>query len=78
LAGDLIYIDVTTVEGNTYCITGSTKGFYVNSSASAATLDPKPSKSSHESSTLFGLLQKLSPKFKKGTTFWKSHNIEEA
>ncbi|XP_078166356.1 tetratricopeptide repeat (TPR)-containing protein isoform X2 [Carex rostrata] len=66
LVGDLIYIDVKTVEGTTYCITGSTKGFYVNSSASAVTLDPKPSKNSHESSTLFGLLQKLSPKFKKG------------
>ncbi|KAJ4753110.1 hypothetical protein LUZ62_087515 [Rhynchospora pubera] len=66
LVGDLIYIDVKTVEGNSYCITGSTKGFYVNSSASGVTLDPRPLKPSHESSTLFGLLQKLSPKFKKG------------
>ncbi|KAJ3694660.1 hypothetical protein LUZ60_000037 [Juncus effusus] len=65
LQGDLIYIDVTTLEGNLYCITGSTKGFYLNSS-SGLTLDPKPAKASHESSTLIGLLQKISPKFKKG------------
>ncbi|XP_047337970.1 clustered mitochondria protein-like isoform X2 [Impatiens glandulifera] len=64
LVGDLIYLDVVTLEGNTYCITGTTKMFYVNSST-GNTLDPKPSKASSESATLIGLLQKISSKFKR-------------
>ncbi|VVB05448.1 unnamed protein product [Arabis nemorensis] len=63
LVGDLIYLDVVTLEGNKYCITGTTKAFYVNSS-SENVLDPRPSKSGFEA-TLIGLLQKLSSKFKK-------------
>uniref|UniRef100_A0A1J3FQ72 Clustered mitochondria protein homolog n=1 Tax=Noccaea caerulescens TaxID=107243 RepID=A0A1J3FQ72_NOCCA len=63
LVGDLIYLDVVTLEGNKYCITGTTKAFYVNSS-SVNVLDPRPSKSGFEA-TLIGLLQKLSSKFKK-------------
>ncbi|KAL5175827.1 Clustered mitochondria protein [Glycine soja] len=64
LVGDLIYLDVITLEGNKFCITGSTKMFYVNSS-SANNLDPKPSKATFEATTLVALLQKISPKFKK-------------
>ncbi|KAF8009776.1 hypothetical protein BT93_J0694 [Corymbia citriodora subsp. variegata] len=64
LVGDLIYLDVVTLEGNTFCVTGTTKTFYVNSS-SGNILDPKPSKATVESTTLIGLLQKISPKFKK-------------
>ncbi|KAK7271601.1 hypothetical protein RJT34_27637 [Clitoria ternatea] len=64
LVGDLIYLDVITLEGNKFCITGSTKTFYVNSS-SVNTLDPRPSKSTFEATTLVVLLQKISPKFKK-------------
>lgn len=65
LSGDLIYLDVLTLEGNKYCVTGTTKGFYVNSS-SGNILDPRPSKTASEATTLIGLLQKISPKFKKG------------
>lgn len=64
LSGDLIYLDVMTLEGNKYCITGTTKIFYVNSS-NESKFDPTPSKASFEASTLVGLLQKISPKFKK-------------
>ncbi|KAK7401524.1 hypothetical protein VNO78_13070 [Psophocarpus tetragonolobus] len=64
LVGDLIYLDVVTLEGNKFCITGSTKIFYVNSS-SANSLDPRPSKATFEATTLVALLQKISPKFKK-------------
>ncbi|CAJ2630760.1 unnamed protein product [Trifolium pratense] len=64
LVGDLIYLDVVTLEGNKYSITGSTKMFYVNSS-SANTLDPRPSKATSEATTLVTLLQKISPRFKK-------------
>lgn len=65
LVGDLIYIDIKILEGNDLCISGTTKGFYVNSSTGNI-FDPKPAKASHEASTLVGLLQKISPKFKKG------------
>ncbi|KAE8038191.1 hypothetical protein FH972_010723 [Carpinus fangiana] len=64
LVGDLIYLDVVTLEGNKFCITGTTKTFYVNSST-GNTLDPRPSKTNFEATTLAGLLQKISPKFKK-------------
>ncbi|KAM1158105.1 hypothetical protein FF1_028638 [Malus domestica] len=64
LVGDLIYLDVVTLEGNKHCITGTTKMFYVNSSMGNS-LDPKLSKSNSEATTLVGLLQKISSKFKK-------------
>lgn len=64
LVGDLIYLDVVTLEGYKYCITGTTKMFYVNSSTGNA-LDPRPSKANSEATTLIGLLQKISSKFKK-------------
>lgn len=56
---------MVTLDGNKYCITGTTKSFYVNSS-SGNVLDPRASKSAFEATTLVGLLQKISSKFKKG------------
>ncbi|CAM8964845.1 unnamed protein product [Rhodiola kirilowii] len=64
LAGDLLYLDIITLEGNSYCVTGNTKGFYLNASTGKC-LDPKPSKAHSEATTLVGLLQKISSKFKK-------------
>ncbi|KAL0308653.1 UNVERIFIED_CONTAM: Clustered mitochondria protein [Sesamum radiatum] len=64
LSGDLLYLDLVTLEGNQYCVTGTTKSFYVNSSTGTI-LDPRPNKAALEATTLVGLLQKLSPKFKK-------------
>ncbi|PIN14395.1 putative protein CLU1/cluA/TIF31 [Handroanthus impetiginosus] len=64
LCGDLIYLDVVTLEGNKYCVTGTTISFYVNSSTDDI-LDPRPNKAALEATTLVGLLQKISPKFKK-------------
>ncbi|KAF9597346.1 hypothetical protein IFM89_017249 [Coptis chinensis] len=64
LVGDLIYIDITTLEGQKFCITGTTTVFYVNSSTEN-TLDPRPAKNPSEATTLVGLLQKISSKFKK-------------
>ncbi|XP_043691456.1 clustered mitochondria protein isoform X2 [Telopea speciosissima] len=64
LLGDLIYLDVVTLEGQKVCITGTTRTFYVNSST-GNTLDPRPAKTSSEATTLIGLLQKISSKFKK-------------
>ncbi|XP_078438775.1 tetratricopeptide repeat (TPR)-containing protein isoform X2 [Wolffia australiana] len=65
LVGDLLYLDVVTLEGNKYCITGSTKGFSVNSSQGSV-LDSRPAKPALEAVALITLLQKLSSKFKKG------------
>ncbi|XWS32553.1 hypothetical protein CRYUN_Cryun23aG0167800 [Craigia yunnanensis] len=64
LVGDLIYLDIVTLEGSKYCITGTTKMFYVNSSTGNV-LDPRPSKAGSDATTLIGLLQKISSKFKK-------------
>lgn len=64
LVGDLIYLDVVTLEGGKFCITGTTRTFYVNSST-GNTLDPRPAKGAFEATTLIGLLQKISSKFKK-------------
>ncbi|KAH1106720.1 hypothetical protein J1N35_010488 [Gossypium stocksii] len=64
LVGDLIYLDIETLEGNKYCITGTTKMFYVNSSTGNV-LDPRPSKAGYEATTLVGILQKISSKFRK-------------
>ncbi|XP_038720108.1 clustered mitochondria protein-like isoform X2 [Tripterygium wilfordii] len=64
LVGDLIYLDVVLLDGNKYCITGSTKLFYVNSSTGNV-LDPRPSNPMYEATTLIGLFQKISAKFKK-------------
>ncbi|KAJ8640877.1 hypothetical protein MRB53_017571 [Persea americana] len=65
LVGDLIYLDVSTLEGHKFCITGTKKMFYVNSS-SGNILDPRPAKAAFEATTLISLLQKISSKFKKG------------
>ncbi|XP_061337567.1 clustered mitochondria protein-like [Gastrolobium bilobum] len=64
LVGDLLYLDVITLEGNKLCITGSTRMFYVNSSTEN-TFDSRPSKATFEATTLVSLLQMISPKFKK-------------
>ncbi|XP_042511663.1 clustered mitochondria protein [Macadamia integrifolia] len=64
LVGDLIYLDVVALEGQKVCITGTTRTFYVNSSTGNI-LDPRPAKASTEATTLIGLLQKISSKFKK-------------
>ncbi|KAK7317301.1 hypothetical protein RJT34_01403 [Clitoria ternatea] len=64
LVGDLLYLDVISLEGSEFCVTGSTKMFYVNS-CTGNTFDPRPSKANFEATSLAGLLQKISPKFKK-------------
>lgn len=56
---------MVTLEGNKFCVTGTTKSFYVNSSTGNI-LDPRPKINVSEAATLVGLLQKISSKFKKG------------
>lgn len=65
LLGDLIYLDVLTLEGRNYCITAHTRGFYINATTGNI-LEPRPAKPAHESTSLVGLLRQISDKFKKG------------
>jgi hypothetical protein len=66
LLGDLIYLDVVSVEGEKYCITAHTRGFYINRSTGNV-LDAQPSKPVKEATTLVGLLRQVSEKFATGT-----------
>ncbi|KAI9254747.1 clustered mitochondria-domain-containing protein [Helicostylum pulchrum] len=64
LKGDLLYLTVTTLEGEILHITASTKGFFVNSSSNNK-FDPSPSSTKRASAhSLITLLQKVSPLFK--------------
>ncbi|KAG0576037.1 hypothetical protein KC19_5G050100 [Ceratodon purpureus] len=65
LLGDLIYLDVVTAEGKSFCVTAHTRGFYVNASK-GNTLKAEPVTPAVESTTLVGLLRLLSKKFVSG------------
>jgi len=82
LAGDLLYLEVTTLDNidHVYHITSSSNGFFVNRS-SKYTFDPRPSNETFRSQTLAGLLIILSPIFKKNfsciqRTSVKKHPLE--
>jgi protein TIF31 len=63
LKGDLLYLAVTTLEGEIIHITASTKGFFVNNSSNNK-YDPSPSNTKRASAhSLITLLQKISPLF---------------
>ncbi|KAJ1993839.1 Intracellular distribution of mitochondria [Coemansia spiralis] len=77
LKGDLIYLLITTIENQTYHITSSRDGFYVNSST-LVRFNPEPFGISHagqpgirnqefySAHSLVTLLKQLSPKFAQG------------
>lgn len=63
LKGDLLYLAVTTLEGEIIHITAATKGFFVNSSSNNK-FDASPSTTKRASAhSLITLLQKISPLF---------------
>ncbi|RCI02054.1 Intracellular distribution of mitochondria, partial [Rhizopus stolonifer] len=63
LKGDLLYLAVTTLEGETVHITASTKGFFINNSSNTK-FDPSLNYSKRASAhSLITLLQKTSPLF---------------
>ncbi|GAA6019024.1 hypothetical protein JCM10207_006291 [Rhodosporidiobolus poonsookiae] len=73
LRGDLIYLTISTLESESYTITGSTSGFWI-SKITASTFDPSPravlpkgvrTGSYH---SLFELLADISPSFRKNLT----------
>eukprot|EP01117_Protostelium_nocturnum_P011592 TRINITY_DN4206_c0_g1_i1.p1 TRINITY_DN4206_c0_g1~~TRINITY_DN4206_c0_g1_i1.p1 ORF type:complete len:1296 (-),score=607.29 TRINITY_DN4206_c0_g1_i1:314-4201(-) len=65
LRGDLIYLELVTYESKIYHITGTPKGFYVNSSNSTA-FNPNPMVNTPTiKHCLASLISLLSPQFKK-------------
>ncbi|KAG4431054.1 Intracellular distribution of mitochondria [Cadophora sp. M221] len=62
--GHLLYIQVTTIEGEQYQITSHVSGFYVNKSSNAK-FDPFPrgAPKAHSAHSLLNLLAELSPAF---------------
>ncbi|XP_020613853.1 clustered mitochondria protein homolog [Orbicella faveolata] len=64
LAGDLLYIDVVTLEDVQVNITASTCGFFVNRTHDGV-FNPQPHSEPCRSHTLVGLLNQLSPMFRK-------------
>ncbi len=77
--GDLLYLDVYTLEGTILYVTCSEKGFFVNSSTST-NFDHNPSAYPCYSYTLVGLLSQASPLFKDNFTKLISQvlNVEPA
>lgn len=64
-AGDLLYLELTTLEGQDYFITATPSGFFLNKSTSQENFDPTPRKAPHFHKHLVGLLSQISPLFKK-------------
>lgn len=60
--GHLIYILLQTLEGETFNITGSTRGFFINKT-STNKFDPNPRETSNHSYTLYELISKTSKNF---------------
>ncbi|KAJ3589840.1 hypothetical protein NHX12_010681 [Muraenolepis orangiensis] len=62
--GDLLYLNVVTVEGRDLNVTASTRGFYLNQST-AFTFNPKPALPKVLCHSLVELLSQVSPVFRK-------------
>ncbi|XP_062867426.1 clustered mitochondria protein homolog [Trichomycterus rosablanca] len=62
--GDLMYLNVITMEDRHFSITASTRGFYINQSTTFG-FNPKPASPSVLSHSLIELLSQISPVFKK-------------
>ncbi|PVU95178.1 hypothetical protein BB561_001992 [Smittium simulii] len=64
LKGDLLYLELATLENITYYITASLAGFFVNKST-GSNFDPNPVDPPKKSHSLISLVRKLSPRFTK-------------
>ena len=65
MAGDLSYYRVETLEGSVLHVTGTPIGFFVNRTTDAGAFDPTPATSSYSSRTMWTLLHRASPAFRK-------------
>src|SRR4051812_41802645 len=66
IAGDLLYLCFTTIEGDTKHITAATTGFFVNKST-MTNFDPNPysEPDKFHAHSLVTLLQEISPAFRR-------------
>lgn len=62
LRGDLLYLEITTLENHVLYVTAAIDGFFVNSST-LNKFDPNPAESAYKSHSLVELLRKASPLF---------------
>uniref|UniRef100_A0A8B9H8P4 Clustered mitochondria protein homolog n=1 Tax=Astyanax mexicanus TaxID=7994 RepID=A0A8B9H8P4_ASTMX len=62
--GDLVYLNVVTMEDKHYSVTASTRGFFLNQSTTYS-FNPKPASPSVHSHSLVELLSQISSTFKK-------------
>ncbi|XP_065054486.1 clustered mitochondria protein homolog [Rhopilema esculentum] len=76
LAGDLLYLDVVTLEENKYSITASSNGFYINRTTDVE-FDPKPHNEPCRAQTLVGLLSQVSPLFKKNFSALQRQSVKK-
>ena len=60
LLGDLLYLDVVTLEGVEHYVTACPSGFFLNRSTARDAFNPMPKKTSHHSTHLVGLLSAVS------------------
>lgn len=75
LAGDLLYLDVITLEDVHVIITASTSGFFVNRTRDGI-FNPRPHNDPCRSHTLVGLLNQLSPLFRKNFSQLQKSSIK--
>ncbi|XP_074637547.1 clustered mitochondria protein homolog [Acropora palmata] len=75
LAGDLLYLDVITLEDVHAIITASTSGFFVNRTRDGV-FNPRPHNDPCRSHTLVGLLNQLSPLFRKNFSQLQKSSIK--
>lgn len=71
LRGDLLYLQVHTLEGTTFHITSHISGFYVSNSSSQK-FDPSRKPKSSAAHSLLVLLQELSPLFASQLQSWQT------
>lgn len=76
--GHLLYLQVTTLEGETYQISAHVSGFYVNKCTSNK-FDPTPrtSPKAYSAHSLISLLSQLSPSFEKEFTAFQEWNARK-
>lgn len=75
LAGDLLYIDVLTLEDDYVNVTSCPSGFFINRSENGV-FNPQPRAESCRSHTLVGLLAQLSPLFKKNFALLQKTSVK--
>jgi protein TIF31 len=69
LAGDLLYVRVETLEGGVLHVTATAAGFHVNRTrdddGAGGGFDPSPASPSYASRTLWTLMHRASPAFRR-------------